>query len=334
MAYAQYNISAITEIPALVGSFADTQGWDVDSTNVNQPIITHPTLSGAIPFRLTASIGGTNNQNHDLVLTAVSPPVTTSTVRTRSPKWNGSFNNPAVPLPTKLHVITGLLPEPYLIMTIEYGFNLYRHLYFGYMEKLGDYTGGEVISGQRNADTSQAGGFTVSYLNESHQYLFNGRHTTSVVSSDSGGVYINHADNANKWRVFSSTTSGTIGNDALPTFDALGVIGGFRDGWNDGYLARAKSSYSGAGILVPINLYVPEPITGDVRFIPIGHPAGVRLVHMQNLEPGQEITVGDETWKVFPAFSKQSYEAAAKGTYYAAAETSYHVGYAFLMEAA
>ncbi len=338
MAYSQHNIAAITDVPALLGTFAAANGFEADLTDPNAPVISMPGDSNSVEpnllFQIAASISGTNNQNHDLFIQegidSNSVLDTTRAVLT-SPKLSGAVNNPTVTLPTKLHIFGNAVATdyPFLAAVIEYGFNQYRHAYFGKMEGRGGYTGREVVAactGQRDS-----GGTPLNWYSEgAAKFLFSG-HTGSMWSEhDSGGVRVIHAGNSREWRPFVSPRNSV---SPLDEFTADHCIGGFGDAINDGYVIRGKSAFAGANILVPINLYAPEPITGDVSLVPLGRPPGVRMVNMQDLEPGASIVVGNETWRVFPALSKRTdIVSVVGGGNWPTFETSYYLGYAYLEE--
>jgi hypothetical protein len=322
MAYQQIFVNSILDIPAEIGNFADLNGWDVDLTNPNQPILTHPFLVGALPMRFRATISGANNQNHDLIIESTNPIATTTAV-TRSPKLSGTTNNPTVPVPTSVHLFADVTGEPFISGAIEYGTNRFRHFYFGYMNKADNYIGGEIISGSAGPDSNTAA--NILYADTlAGKYLFSGKQSVFTVNQ-SGGARVDISGNPTTWRV-NQTPSGT---SIFTLFNNTQLLGGFRDGLNDPYIARAQSSYAGAAVLVPVNMYATLPITGDTLFTPLGDPEGVRLVNIQNLEVGQVVDIGGVLWKCFPAMSKRlEVNMPNGGGNYRQFESSWNVGYA------
>lgn len=321
MSYSAFDITAMADIPPLVETFAATAGWTVSGTSAN-PILTHPSLVGAIPFQLGSSIVGFD---HTLSWSAVSAPSVTSAALVRSPKMNGTVSVPVVSLPSRVHLFGDMTPEPFLAIVIEYGFNLYRHLYFGYLQKFGAFDGGEVISG---ADFGASAGnvYPKNYRVNETQYLFNARQNRWL-AGESGGVRVVHADNAvTPWRVFR----GPVDNNAHINMTTTTVLGGFKDDANDGYLARGKSSFAGSNILVPMTLYNVKQGGNPPVYAPIGIPAGVRMVHIEDIDPGSSIVVGAVSWKCFAAFRKNAADFAIRvGTGWESDESSYWVGYAY-----
>lgn len=317
--YQTNSITSVLEIPSLIGAFADSVGWSTDLSVPDQPIVTHPTLGGAVNFRCTASIGGTNNQDHVVQWAAVSDAAITSSARIASPKLNGSSTAlPNVPLPTALHLFGDVTGEPYLAAVVRYAGGFYRHLYFGYMNKVGNYAGGEVISGSTPFAAYVS---SMHYANSQHAYLFSG-YQKMFSDAQCGGVRVAHLDNPTTWRRFKTPASSPQTIDSLQE----NVLGGFRDSINTTYLQAGLSNHANATVLVPIHLYVNR---ASGRISPIGHPEGVRLVRMDNILPEQSVSVGGSTWKVFPQFFRSFSTATVDGTFYMADETSYLIGLAY-----
>ena len=330
MAYREYSINALADIPAIVAAFATEVGWNV----FDGATLRHPNYEGNGPgglaFKLTNSVDGLN---HFLRWECVTAGFTDKRAAIRSP----IYSTAAAPtvnttqLPTKLFLISMLTPEPYIAIVVEYGYNLYRHLYLGFMEKIGNYRGGEVI-GASNGFYGQISGTEYWNNDTYHQFLFTCNQGIWTPEA-SGGVHVSHADNASPWRHFKykaridttgNWTNWLAGNEAF---------GGFLDSFNDSYPDKGKNSLAGANVLSPINLFATQLVTGDIRFIPIGNPAGVRLINVEELEAQAVAEVGGETWYTFACHRKSSdlYDRGPipSGSRYPASETSYYLGYAY-----
>jgi len=346
MAYSVHNISAITDVPALVGAFAAANGFVTDLTNPNIPIISCPGDSNSaepnLEFQIQATISGTNNQNHDCWWSEARGGSNSfaddDIARITSPKLNvgaATTANPTVSLPTRLHIFgTAVATDnPFIAVSIEYGFNSHRHLYFGKIESRGNYTGRDVIAcaGGRRGSTSSS---LEHWTDDASSHFLASGFSSVQGTGNYGGARIIHADNPTEWRRFDAPL-GT--STPLDEYTNQQINGGFQDGFNDGWVMDGKAAFAGVNILVPINLYAPIPISGntDVSFVPLGRLPGVRMVNMQDLEPGQQIEVGNETWRVFPHTTKRDETTQLNGvggvnwpTY----ETSYYLGYAYLEE--
>lgn len=313
MSYSLHAISSMLEIPALFSAFASTNGFITDNTDPDQPLITAPSPTDAATFRMRAIEGGSSST---LFIEPVGEPDITAYASVTSPRINNSAY-----LPTAVAFIGGLSPEPFIATVVFFGDNLVRHLYYGYMQKLGDYTGGEVISGC-NAPLSTS---TSSRGYRLNSYLFQARQTNVPIGAN-GGVLVRHADNPTPFRRFRATTS----LSPVTAFTNGEAIGGFVDDVNDGYLARGRSPFAGLSLLTPINLFAPEPLVGECSFRPLGCPAGVRLVNMRDLAVGARIEIAGGYWRCYPATRRSTDTAMAPGVgNWPANETSFMVGYAY-----
>lgn len=302
MAYQNNSIGSLSAVLPLAATFAAAHGWSVSGNTYDAGTGTTFTLSSA---------------SDSLTWT----PSDSAAPRTfaASPKLNGTSGIPSIPSPTQLHMFASATPAPYLIIVIQYDYNLYRHLYLGNMVKVGSYTGGEVLDAVNTFASNDGFQYPISYRNRTRN-LFNAR-SRVIGTPNTGGVRV-----GSTWRKFF----GTDASNPMGQFDDATVLGGFGDDINDGYLARGRSTFAGSQILVPVNLYATVPVTGDTTFMPLGHPAGVRLVHMQDIDPGQSIAIGGVTWRCFPATRKSVATTVGKSTSgWAADESSYFVGYAY-----
>lgn len=332
MAYSEIVVAAVTDIPAHIAAFAEARGWARSGNLITRP-------GGGRQFSISASIGGLNNRERRLFVTDVAIPARRTW--TQMPWTLGTPDNPVQVPPTKIHLFGNDDPwagAPYICCVIECGYNAYRHVYIGNLVKFGNYTGGEVICSNYWISTVSGNqqGALESFDTTSTKRMFEAHHdagspaNTGPVGLDAGGANIVHADNANSWRYFD----GPSGSNARSAMTGLEVFGGAGDSINSGLLMRGVSDYAGANILVPINLYCPDSanIGANVRFRPVGYVAGVRMVNMRGLDPGEIIKIGNDNWRVFPEFSKRDVTGVFTGgatSYYPPYETSYMLGLAY-----
>lgn len=337
--YSQYTITALTDVPALVKAFADARGWTTGGTSAS-PEFLRP--GGTRTFKMAVSVVGAA---HNISL--FNKDIPAHKTSTDMPRLNGYEGTPGVPtsilptvmLPTKLHLLGNDLSggKPlFIAIIIECGFNLYRHLYLGNMVKMGNYTGGEVISSNHSRFSNSSSVFTMNWAAyTSRRLLFGGNHSLAV--DDFGGVYVDHADNPTTFRRFRFTNPGS-----QVQVDGLEVIGGNGDGMNDELVGRAKATFAGTSLLVPCNLYIGRA-TGraDGRLSAIGQPSGARLFNMQGVDPGSQVDIGGKLWRCFPELAKNEVENIPQGrnsdgsvntARYAAHESSFMAGLAYAEE--
>lgn len=338
MAYSEQTATSILDVPALIAAFAQARGWSRSGTTITRP-------GGGRSFEITATITGTNNRQHRLFITNTAQP--THKAWCQLPWVDGVSGNPFILTPTKVHLFGNDDPwdeAPWIAAVIECGYNHYRHVYIGNVAKIGNFTGGEIIAANTfNWGYSGSSG-SASYNSDNNHYLMSanygpdGQHTGGTPTGiAAGGIYVDHAENANPYRVFD----GPAGTDARLNMTNGMAFGGARDSINSGLVYRGVSDFAGSNILVPINLFAPDSINfsgTDARFRPLGYAAGVRMIDMRGIEPGQSIQVGNEDWRVFPEFSKRTAQSVGYGTsrpdggaggYYWQYETSYMLGLAY-----
>ena len=312
MAWQQNTITSLGDIPPLVRIFATTVGFTVGGTT-SAPTLKHPSYSGGATFQLSR----VNVSPYDeLFWTQTDTSAITGTARLRSP-----VTDAGTAPPTKVVMYAGLTPAPYFVIVVEYGYNRYRHLYMGNLVPTASFTGGEVISGANFFQSNSGYDFPLGYRDTRHQYLFSA-HQSYWANADCGGARIVHGSNPHPWRRFRAAS---LSLNGFNSFDGNEIIGGFTDDVNDGYVARGRSSFAGTGVLTPINLYA---VNGS-QFAPIGYPAGVRMVNMTDFDPDTTITIGSDSWQVFPAFKKSTSLSVGRGATWGADETSGMIGYAY-----
>lgn len=321
MTYTVTTVAGVADIPKAITDFAALRGWTTTADSVTNPVT-----------GLKTTITTLNTD--EVFLTPTGGPKS----RTRMPWLNGSYQSPDISIPTRVHLFGNNSPyaapdsEPFIACVVECGFNQYRHLYIGGLVKAGAYTDGDVVA----ANTFNPYHNEYLYHHHGNKLLF--RAYTNVYGNEPGGVKVTHAGNPTyPWRTFKSAVDGS-GNGRMTSMTGEEVFGGNGDGVNDGEVFHGHADYAAGQVLVPVNLYCPNGNDGvDYRIRPLGHVSGARLVDMKNLEPGQQITISSDAWRVFPELSKRVEKSApfpgTAGTstvpYYWPFETSYNYGLAY-----
>jgi hypothetical protein len=189
---------------------------------------------------------------------------------------------------------------------------IYHHFGFGSIEKFLNFTGGDYISGGYYSwiTTTNAGHAT---------YGTWGSFTGIGAAYPQSAMYCPNLDAANKidstynYRLFSGpvgTSSNRPGVDF--GYTSLRVAGGAT---SLPYVAKVggelspvsfpmPNSWSGTAPLLPIIFYA---INGkDLNYAgPAGYFKGVRVLNIANFNPRDEISLGPDTWKVYPVRAKQ-----------------------------
>lgn len=179
----------------------------------------------------------------------------------------------------------------------------YRHLTFGVVEKIGAYTGGTYVDGSNWPGS----GWWASFTNNHAPFLSLG----SGATRGHVRVDIPVDERENFFFSFNATNNTRVVSDAGEGTGALAAA----------LVNRAdRNAFSGRSVLHTIPLYVAR--TGSETFYsPIGVVQDVRYCSINKFEPEQEITIGSDTWVVFPVAAKRAMNSstgeqpAASGDY-------------------
>lgn len=320
MAYTTHTVSSMADLLGHIVSAATTAGWANPAANTI-------TLPGGMTCVLSATDG-----TFDKTLRLEDSTDPTRYTEFRAPYINGvATGQPDTPTPTKLSLFTGTAPDHYIAGVVEFGFNSYRHFYFGHMDKIGNYGSlGLLSSNQFNYGYGDTTLPTWDY--SSNRNLFGSRCQSATLRADAGGMDITHIDRTDPdWARFGAVVSSINAHSGL---DGNEIIGGSLDGINTVDTFQGKSAFAGQNILVPPNLYITEGAGASVRYRPLGKPHGVRFVNLEGLDTDSSITVGADTWRVFAEFRRSSNTVGVRDdtapNRYIDAELSYHLGIAYL----
>lgn len=312
MAYYVNTSPTIEGIPQDIINFAiNTLGW----IEISPGVIAAPGADPGIGFLLNSRTNGTAAQyRRDVQVMVVKDGV-----------FQGHLAAAYVPYidreyvsPTRLHIFGGVSGAPYIGVAIEFTPGLYRHLYFGYMEKLGSYGGGEIVSGSywnKNNTLSK------SYADAGHKYPFRGVVADLPYNNVQGVLRAVHGELGGEVYLINRAAS-SRGINSVPTVDS--TLGGFGDNIIETSLAVGTNPLVGSNLLVPINMFRVLPSS---RYQPLGRPAGVRMINIADIDPAAPISVGGKTWRCFPVFKKGS--TGNVGANYSD-ESSYIIGIAYL----
>jgi hypothetical protein len=203
----------------------------------------------------------------------------------------------------------------YCHVVVEVTSGVFRHFGFGTIIKVNDWTGGEYAYG--HIWNQSTGAIDVP---GSTQHSV-GLDSNASNNADGATMHIEGVGNQGvneKWGTFSSSSSGT---DTAGENRAL-LFGGMRGGWWARYVSVLRPSTLNAFVPIsPVPVFYRDASTTPDTMMYLGQMRHVGIVNMHNFSPGDEITVGSETWVVFPWVRKQYLEADT--------EESWNAGYAY-----
>lgn len=312
MAYSVNTTPTLETIPGIVEDFVvNTLGWSYVGPGEFRPT----GMEGDLTFKIASFNSGGSTRYQERVTGSLlrSGVLVGNATTIFSPYINAAYQQPS-----RVFLHGGDSPAPYLGVVVEYDPGFFRHLYLGYLEKIGELEGGEVLGG---GNFTKAANVSASYLDSRNTYPFGAAAGTNapIDFTSKGGVRLRESgvESFLDFNLKTNTTSA-----ATPGR----VLGGFSDNYNKMYLANSQSPFSGASLLVPINLLRTLP---ESKFQPIGRPAGVRMVSMAGLDAGSVVTAGGKTWRCYPVFKKGP--STPVGANYPD-ESSYIVGQAYLVD--
>jgi hypothetical protein len=198
----------------------------------------------------------------------------------------------------------------------------FQMMSFGMVKKAGTYTGGQY--------------FSASHSSYYHRYIWRIKSAPRYLNAacafssqpqpqhNHAGFMFADTDGTAGWR---RAIHHTYFKD-IPLF-FHGAVGGNYSADNDdlkksmAYLFASMSPNSTNNIPVWTPVFITM-LRSDGNHSPMGWPEGVRFMNVRNYSPGDEITYGDETWKVFPSNGVEGHSS----------ETTYlpYGGFAFLKD--
>lgn len=199
--------------------------------------------------------------------------------------------------------------DPYIHCVLEYAPGIYRHFGFGTIIKFGDWVGGEYAYG-----TVWNDGSVSSTLSSQHSILLDGIFSTTSGSQNKNGATL-HVEGLpgqpanSKWaNVGNGSSVGGSGSWAdvdRAGEDRVKVRGGSRGGSHLAAFGHVvESPLNGAVPLIPLPLWYEDLDPSPERWYLLGYMRDVAHVQMQQFDPGEELTVGADTWVIFPGIRK------------------------------
>lgn len=201
------------------------------------------------------------------------------------------------------------------VVVVQIGDNRFMYLAFGLLTKSGVYTGGQFYAGSiqsyRPSDWYWYGYQAEATNRRSWRsaFLANLLDDAGLTENSTFAVYLD-VDGSASWKhngqEGSDDVSYTInlqtGVQAPYTCidDARGIsYQRLAISFNEFIYNRSPNHFNGVSILAPAYIFVRRTTK---RYTYIGRPEGIRVINRILYNPEDEFSIGDDTWKIFPAF--------------------------------
>jgi len=225
------------------------------------------------------------------------PDVSTSTFASACQQIR--VNNTAI---TAYHFFTPASGQQYIHMAVERSPGTFEHLSVGTINKRGTWTGGGYSSGSRGTT-----GTSFSIETAAFGIGANNRGRTMFAMRAEG---LPNQIAAGRWlSAAASTTSLSLsdGDDLAGNERGAVFVCAAGQGLSGPFLGMPADPMAGLVPLFPMELYyMDNPVSNDQRFILLGYIPGALTMNMRYYNPGQEFTVGGNTYMVFPPYQKGS----------------------------
>jgi hypothetical protein len=210
---------------------------------------------------------------------------------------------------TAYHFFTGAESgSDYLHAAIEVAAGRYRHIAFGELVKYGSYTGGVYVGVVNWSQSSTRINVPESTF---HSVLGD-----SVGTNVANHVWADYDSLSNQWLSMVNASATPVAGKGTGS-----IRGG---GLGQMFPAQGYQAWNLRTNLAPINFFGDR--SSSLRS-PLGRIPDMRSVGLQNLSPGETLSIGGDTWMVFPIAQRtESYNNTPSSI-----ESSAYAGYAYLM---
>lgn len=217
---------------------------------------------------------------------------------------------------TSLHMFGNDDAAEYVVYCVlEFAPGLYRHFGFGQIAKNGTWTGGEWCGGHHwnledKADVVAYGGHSI-LLDGGYYYAGETEETRVNATMRAVGLPNQSTENTN-WcvvgHIYSHYTYGVDGQETKGRDGNIRSVigGGIRKGVSmEQYAWLTPNLTKGYLPIIPIDLWYQGTytMTNGLRYY-LGRMVNIGMINLTAFDPAQEVTVGSDTWMVFPAVRK------------------------------
>lgn len=310
MSYETGTATNIADLFTKLNTFASANGWTIDHSASDRLFLTRSTCSVAFRWSTTSPTCAAVYQHTAFINSGTDPGNHTND------SGQGNISGTDATLLTGRHV-------PLVNSTMRYWFfesDTYLHIVaeaantlsaahfgFGILDKRGTWTGGEYSYGWRIDPAGGTGDSAIRVLSSHLLDGLSGFTSDTTVRPFVGTVHIEGLPNQTASGKWGLTWAGTVANTGTDRASVAreSLQGGFRGGPVARVFGRHGGTVnSGVVPLYPIGVWYDD--RSLARWHELGWMLDVRGVNMRNFAFADEITIGADTWVVFPARYKTS----------------------------
>ena len=210
------------------------------------------------------------------------------------------------PFPSYYFFADDTAPNDYIHVVVEVTPGQFRHFGFGTLVTFGDnWTGGEYVYGHHH---DLAVGALAVDIN--HQTLLDGLGTGVTDELRAGTVRIASGLANQSPAVWGVSIQRVPGNDTAGNVRRQ-IHGSYRAGMEPRGFGDPLGSFSSGVIpMYSIAAYYRDP--SNPRVYLLGHIPDVRALNIRNFEAAQSVTIGSDTWRIFPMSIKTTATVAGR----------------------
>lgn len=320
MPYETGTATNLQDLLNKLGTFAGANGWTIHFSGARTGgagssghalILSRGVVQGIL--RSNNSAGSTSDPGPYLEALLWSGAYTAASTETQ-PDRSGATNANWMTGPyVAYHFFASALaaPRPYLHVALEVQSGIFRHFGIGQLRQFGAFTNGAYVF---NTNQSFASTQILNADNGAHSWPFEGGNSAanvqnSIVRADFGGVSPRYCQ--------SNTSSDAVGR-LWCGWRTASLYGSFNS-----LALSAPSGFTGRSPLFPHLCFVQADTVDNLRH-PVGFPDDFRFIRIDNFAPGDTITLGADTWRVFPVVRKNPAVVGPTGV-----QNSWFYGYAY-----
>lgn len=223
------------------------------------------------------------------------------------------------PMATSLYAYHLFSNGDFVHLVIEETPGRFRHLSFGLINKYGSFAGGQYLTASCPVESSTTTAYAFNTTNHMVPFGSNGQATSRAALASNGyaGTYV-RAD-IDGWTVgWRLLSTGWYTNDQADAYGCTSYANATnnRAGYNGGATQNSlhslahdlayhcsPQSYNGLAPMLPCYVGVNRtPYVGTWTLL--GEFPDVRFLNISNFNPGDELILGTDVWKIFPLWNK------------------------------